>query len=589
MVGSAGQQRFTLGLLGPFRLLSPGGERIEIPSKRGVAVIAMLALARDGERTRGWLQDKLWGRRQHAEARGSLRRELSNLRTHLNQGSAPLLVCERDRVKLRLELIEVDVRVTRDNCQAGDFLEGLDIAGEDGFEEWLREQRSALVGSKRIATSQSSTPGARTFAVDQRTTDPVLNHFVDTSHSPFGSNGSPALAVMSFENMTGKSELDYVAEGISEELINGLSRIRWLPVIGRSSSFSFPGNADRTMVGRSLGAKYLLEGRLREEKGTFWINASLVVAESGHTVWSQRFVLPSLTATSSFQELAIELVAHLETRIDHAEQLRTRGKRQDSLTVSDLIWRGRWYLNQLSREGAEQAQRLFAEALTLDPESSEALIQATFCLSWSIWAGRQSTAKILEMRKLAQRAILADCDDGRGHMLAGMAEMWLRKPFPAEELLRKAIDLNPSLALAHAELGSCRTLSGRPDLAIPELAMAMRLSPNDLHIFYPLGEMAMAHCMRGEWKQATEFAERALIRRPGYWYAQMIRITALREGGNHEEARQAFTELMLAKPDFSRRHIEWLPFIDRKWTEYFIGALTAAGKGLASLERFTLA
>lgn len=587
MVGSAGQ-RFTLGLLGAFRLLSPSGERIEIPSKRGVAVIAMLAMARDGERTRGWLQDKLWGQRQHAEARGSLRRELSNLRTHLNRGSAPLLVCERDRVKLRLELIEVDVRVTRDIRQAGDFLEGLDIAGEDGFEEWLREQRSAVVGNKTVAASEISAPGAPTFAVDQRTIGLPPNHFVDTSLSPFGFKGSPALAVMLFENMTGKSELDYVAEGISEELINGLSHVRWLPVIGRSSSFSFPSNADRKMVGKSLGAKYLLEGRLREDKGIFWINASLSVAESGHTVWSQRFILPSLAATNALEELTIELVAHLETRIDRAEQLQTRGKRQDSLTVSDLIWRGRWHLNRLSREGAEQAQRLFAEALTLDPESSEALIQATFCLSWSIWAGRQSTAKILEMRKLAQRAILADCDDGRGHMLAGMAEMWLRKPFPAEELLHKAIDLNPSLALAHAELGSCRNLSGKPDLAIPELVMAMRLSPNDLHIFYPLGELAMAYCMRREWQQATEFAERALIRRPGYWYAQMIRITGLHEAGHSEEARQAFTELILAKPDFSRRHIEWLPFIDRKWTEYFIAALTDVGKGLAPLERFIL-
>ena len=88
----AAVKQFTLGLLGPFRLLTPGGERIEIPSKKGVAVIAMLAMAKDGERTRGWLQDKLWGTRQHAEARGSLRRELSNLRKHLNREAEPLLI-----------------------------------------------------------------------------------------------------------------------------------------------------------------------------------------------------------------------------------------------------------------------------------------------------------------------------------------------------------------------------------------------------------------------------------------------------------------------------------------------------------------
>src|SRR4051794_23741009 len=106
----AAVKQFTLGLLGPFRLLTPAGERIEVPSKKGVAVVAMLAMTKDGERTRGWLQDKLWSKRQHAEARGSLRRELSNLRKRLNQGAEPLLICEHDRVRLRLDLIDVDAR-----------------------------------------------------------------------------------------------------------------------------------------------------------------------------------------------------------------------------------------------------------------------------------------------------------------------------------------------------------------------------------------------------------------------------------------------------------------------------------------------
>src|SRR3954463_2412 len=122
-------KRFALGLLGPFRLVKPGGERIAIPSKKGVAVIAMLAMAKDGERTRGWLQDKLWGTRQHVEARGSLRRELSNLRKRLNQGAEPLLICEHDRVRLRLDLIDVDARAASDAEFGAEFLEGLDIAG----------------------------------------------------------------------------------------------------------------------------------------------------------------------------------------------------------------------------------------------------------------------------------------------------------------------------------------------------------------------------------------------------------------------------------------------------------------------------
>jgi TolB-like protein/predicted Zn-dependent protease len=553
----AAVKQFTLGLLGPFRLLTPDGERIEIPSKKGVAVIAMLAMAKDGERTRGWLQDKLWGKRQHAEARGSLRRELSNLRKLLNRDAESLLICERDRVRLRLDLINVDARIAPDPALAGDFLEGLDIAGEDGFEEWLREQRNAL---ERDAKSLAAAA-------------PLPVHIVDTSQPPFGFDGSPALAVMPFVNMTGEVEHDYLAEGISEELIDRLSRIRWLPVIARSSSFSFPDGVDRGLVSKSLGAKYLLEGRLRRDRDTYLIAANLVDATTGHAVWAQRFALQSLTSRDSFGQFVTELVAHLETRIDHAEQIRTRNKRQDNFTVSDLIWRGRWHLNRLTRTDSEMAQKLFAEALALDPDSAEALIQSTFALGWAIWAGRQPKERIFEMRKLAQSAIYADRDDGRCYMLAGIAEMWLRHPLAAKELLQQAIVLNPSLALAHAQLGGSFNLTGEPKQAITHLQTALRLSSNDLQNFYTLTELALAFSMLGMWAKAIEHADHALARRPAYWYAHMIKINALVRTGELSASSDALDELLSVKPNFSIRYVEWLPFVDRKWIDHFIEGL----------------
>ncbi len=107
----------------------------------------------------------------------------------------------------------------------------------------------------------------------------------------------------------------------------------------------------------------------------------------------------------------------------------------------------------LQRGGSEMARRLFEQALELEPESPEAIIQQTFCLGWALWARRGSDAEVAEMRQLAHRAIVADPDDGRGHMLAGIAEMWLRQPGRARTLFERAIALNPSLCQAHAELG----------------------------------------------------------------------------------------------------------------------------------------
>lgn len=567
----AAAKRFSLGLLGPFRLLRPEGERIEIPSKKGVAVVAMLAMARDGERTRGWLQDKLWGKRQHAEGRGSLRRELSNLRKLLNDGAEPLLICERDRVRLRLDLIDIDARLEPQQFRAGEFLEGMDVAGEDGFEEWLREQRNALA---RTASERSETPsGANPHSPARVPNLSLPAHIVDTSQPPIGFEGSSALAVMPFLNMTGDAQYDYLAEGISEDLIDRLSRIRWLPVIARNSSFSFPEGADRKLVSKSLGARYLLEGRVRRQQDTYMIAASLIDASTGHTVWTQRFELQSLTSGNSFGQFVTELVAHLETRIDHAEQVRTRSKRHDSLSVSELIWRGRWHLNRLTRADSEMAQKLFSEARELDPHSSEALIQSTFAMGWAIWAERQSEERILQMRRLAQDAVYADRDDGRSYMLAGIAEMWLRHPIAARELLQRAISLNPSLALARAHLGGSYNLSGEPNEAMPHLRAALRLNSNDLHDFYTLAELALTFTLLGRWSDAIEHAHHAIARRPAYWYAHMIRINALSRLGEPDAARDAIKELLIVKPNFSRRYIDWLPFVDRSWNDHFIEGL----------------
>lgn len=561
-------EQFTMGLFGPFRLLKPGGDRIQIPSKKGIAVVAMLAMAKDGERSRSWLQDKLWGKRQHTEARGSLRRELSNLRKLLNHGDTELLVCEHDRVQLNLKLIDIDARSSHGHPLAGEFLEGLDIPGEDGFEEWLRDQRAALTRAVRPASAASAT------SVDSRAmVAPLPSHIVDTTQPPAGFDGTPALAVMPFTNATGESQHDYFAEGISEEIIDRLSRIRWLPVIARSLSFSFADVSNRRIVSENLGAKYLVEGRLRREQAGYGIAASLVDGPTGHTLWSQRFALGSLSSRDSFEEFMIELVAHLETRIDHAEQIRTRSKRPDSFTVTDLIWRGRWHLNRLTRADSEAAQRLFSEARALDPDSSEALIQSTFALGWAIWAGRQPTERIVEMKKLAQDAIYADRDDGRGYMLAGIAEIWLRHPIAARKLLQQAIDLNPSLALARAHLGGSCNLSGNPTQAIAHLKAALRLSSNDSHTFYSLAELALAFCMLGMWDEAIEHADHSLARRPAYWYAHLIKINSLARKSELSAARDALDELLAAKPGFSRRYVEWLPFVDRAWIDYFMEGL----------------
>ena len=189
------------------------------------------------------------------------------------------------------------------------------------------------------------------------------------------------------------------------------------------------------------------------------------------------------------------------------------------------------------------------------------------------------------MRKLAQRAIIADPDDGRGHMLAGIAEMWRRQPARARTLLQRAVALNPSLVQAHAQLGCYRNLVGQPAAAIAPLRMAQRLSPNDIHVFFIVGELAMAYGMSGQWDEAVEHADQSLTRRPAYWYAHVVKINALARSGDVRAAKRGLDELMTSEAGFHQSFRRMDPFIDQVWNKRLIEGLTLAAETRAPVKR----
>lgn len=140
-----GTSRYQLRLLGAFQLTAPDGQRIDVTSKKGIALLGLLASANSGERWRAWIQAKLWGSRELRQAQSSLRRELHSLRKLTAETPISLVETTSRTVRLNLQAIDVDIR-SRDLVarSSGEFLEGIDIAGEESFEEWLREMRISL-------------------------------------------------------------------------------------------------------------------------------------------------------------------------------------------------------------------------------------------------------------------------------------------------------------------------------------------------------------------------------------------------------------------------------------------------------------
>ncbi|MDE2577199.1 MAG: hypothetical protein KGL46_00190 [Hyphomicrobiales bacterium] len=519
-------------------MLAPDGARIDITSKKGRALIAMLALAPHGERTRIWLQEKLWGSRGDEEGKASLRRELSTLRAALNSHGAELLIAERDRIRLALISMEIDVDQA---VGPGELLEGVDIAGEEGFEDWLRESRAALAARQEVAADAELADAQRSVAT------------------------GPSIMVAPFANATGETKSDYLAWGVGSELEQRLARARWLPVITYGAFVA--GQTSPADVARRAGAKYLLEGALSRPNETFSLAMKLTEPARGVLIWSETIETGDPTRLDGLHDLLIALAAKLMVRIDNAEQAIARAQPEDAMTVRDLLWRGRWHLNRLTREDGERARQLFEEALKLDPGSPEALIQSTYALGWSIWAGREPAERIHEMQRLAQRAIAADPDDARGHLLSGIGEMWLRRSSSADMLLRRAISLNPSLSMSHVQLGSCCNLRGAPEEALTHLDVAMRLSPNDTHLFFVLGVCAESHWLLENWSKAIEYAEQSIAYRKSYWLPYAIKIVALDNLGDHSGAEAVMADLLKTSPKFVKKFVDWLPFVDPALTK----------------------
>ena len=202
-----------------------------------------------------------------------------------------------------------------------------------------------------------------------------LSSGVDVSKPVPGFQGKPALAVLPFKTLGGGSDSEYLGEGFAEDLVNGLSNVRWFPVISRCSSFIFKDQAiDTTSIGRTLGARYLVTGSVRPTGKDFRLTVNLIEAETGLNLWSHRYQIDFSKFLDTQDEISASIVSVLDSEIERAEQTRLRTREVKDLDSWELIRRGIWHTYKFTKEDAAVARGLFEEALSRDPCSGEARI-----------------------------------------------------------------------------------------------------------------------------------------------------------------------------------------------------------------------
>jgi len=287
--------------------------------------------------------------------------------------------------------------------------------------------------------------------------------------------------VLPFDNLSGYPEQGYFVDGMVEEIITALSRIRWLFVIARNSSFTYKGRAvDVKQVGRELGVLYVLEGSVRRAGNRIRISAQLLDATTGAHLWADRFDAQLADIFELQDNVASSVAGVIEPRLEAAEYHRSTQRATNDLTAYDLFLRARAHTSSWEREGIMRALDLLGQALTRDADYGRALALAAHChmqLSGNGWSEDQQRSR-QEGVDLARRALQAAGDDP--NVLAHVAYVlgYFEPDIePAITLIDRALDLNPSFAFGWFVKGWLCLWTGQADVAIELFEKSLRLNP----------------------------------------------------------------------------------------------------------------
>jgi TolB-like protein/class 3 adenylate cyclase/Flp pilus assembly protein TadD len=385
------------------------------------------------------------------------------------------------------------------------------------------------------------------------------------SKSEPASSNRPSIAVLPFTNMSGDPEQEYFADGISEDIITGLSKLRWFFVIARNSSFAYKGKAvDVKRAAHELGVRYVLEGSVRKGGNRVRITAQLIDAATGNHVWADRYD-GDLTDIFALQdEITRKVVAAIEPKLLEAEGIRSQSRSTEDLGAWDIVMQATSLFWRLTKTEGEAAIAMLKQAVERYPDYAPAYSMLAFAMLTSRLLGWTLVApQVKEAEALAARAAELDDSDPWAHLALGYVAHTMRRTDAAAEEYQRAIDLNPNFAAAHGYLGFTLALAGRTDEAITHLEQAIRMSPHDPQNAIFNMALAVAHYLAGRYTEAITFGRKAVQQRDGTTAGHRIYIASLAQAGQIEEARIALQHLRELMPNISiawcEQHVPYTP------------------------------
>jgi TolB-like protein/Tfp pilus assembly protein PilF len=367
----------------------------------------------------------------------------------------------------------------------------------------------------------------------------------------------PSIAVLPFSNMSGDPEQDYFADGICEDIITGLSKLRWFFVIARNSSFIYKGKAvDLRHVGLELGVRYVLEGSVRKSGSRVRITAQLIDAETGKHIWAERYDRDLIDIFPLQDEITKKVVAVIEPKLLEAEGIRAQHRSSEDLGAWDMLIRANSRFWRLTKDESQVAITLLKQLAERHPLYAPGQSMLAFVLLVSRQGGwHMMEPRVTQAASLAARAVELDDNDPWAHLALGFVAFTRRRTDEAVEEFQRALDLNPNFAAAHGFLGCALAFDARSDEAIDHIEQAIRMSPHDPQNALLNAALAAAHYQAGRYGEAASIAHKAIQQRFELTNGHRIYVASLAQAGRVDEARAALARLQELHPDNS---IEWI-------------------------------
>ncbi len=472
------------------------------------------------------------------------------------------LVRNRDRIVSKDELLQAvwEGRIVSEAALSSRISAARRALGDTGNEQSLIRTLYKR-GFRFVGELDGADPAPAVVRQDDAPPPPPVDavELAPCSDFPSGPD-KPSIAVLPFQCMSSDPDQEYFADGLTEDIITGLSRQRWFFVIARNSSFAYKGeNVDVRDVAAQLGVRYVLEGSVRRARDRVRVTGQLVDAANGMHMWAEKYDRQLADIFALQDDITSRVIGSVAPQILAAEVARAQRKPPQCIDAWDLAMRAVPHMWRMSTQGLGRAQELLGLAVLRDPDyaHAHALLGWTYLGLFNLDTRRPIHEYTEKALAAGMRALALDDDDPWGHLVVGLAHARRRQSELALWHLARSLEIDSSFAVAHAGLGYALACGGRPEHGLQALEQAHRLSPRDpfLAVYTPVVRY-MAFFALGRYEDTIAVCRSTADSNPDHAGAWRLMTASLGLLGRIDEAEAALAHTLTLQPDLSAAHVE---------------------------------